>query len=187
MMGAAVLLDEFDPTGGEPLEVGGLRWIDDVVHDAGDHGRLRTPSRSPMAMSISGHCLGRKSAPSPYTSQYCSSPFTDAYPPTATSSSFQRKSSAGRGGRARYGGKKHATAERSRLYRLSDEPDLIVTQGGDQSANAGLGVVLGFVQDAIFSCGFYHLVHRIATGFLDQVVVAPDLEHSAIPIVESRL
>jgi hypothetical protein len=41
MVGAAVLLDEFDPAGGEAFEVGDLGGIDDVVQNACDHGRLR--------------------------------------------------------------------------------------------------------------------------------------------------
>jgi hypothetical protein len=40
----------------------------------------------------------------------------------------------------------------------SSEPDLVVAQGGDQRAYAGLGVVLGFVQDAVFLRGFHHPV-----------------------------
>jgi hypothetical protein len=69
----------------------------------------------------------------------------------------------------------------------SSEPDLVVAQGGDQRAYAGLGIVLGFVQDAVFLRGFHHPVFGIATGFLDQLVVSPDLEEAPIPIVEFSL
>src|SRR5919112_1199612 len=79
------------------------------------------------------------------------------------------------------------SVRRSRRYLLSDKPDLIVAQGGDQGSYAGLGVVVGFGQDVVVLCGFHHPVLGIATGFLDQVVVAPKLQHSSIPIVYSRL
>src|SRR5829696_5899623 len=73
------------------------------------------------------------------------------------------------------------------MWLLSGEPDLVVSQGGDQGAYAGLGVVPGFVQEVVFPCGFYHPIFGIATGFLDQFVVSPDLEQPPIPIEESRL
>src|SRR5215212_7765959 len=78
------------------------------------------------------------------------------------------------------------SVRRSLLYRLSDKPDLVVAQGSDQGSYAGLGVVLGFGQNVVVLCGFHHPVLSIATGFLDQVVVSPDLQHSSIPIVYSR-
>ena len=49
----------------------------------------------------------------------------------------------------------------------SSEPDLVVAQGGDQRAYARLGVVLSFVQDAVFLRGFHHPVVGVATGYLD--------------------
>jgi hypothetical protein len=69
VVGAAVLLDEFNLAGGEPFEVGGLCGIDDVVHNACDHGWLRALRRSLMvAVTASGRSSGRKSSPSACTS-----------------------------------------------------------------------------------------------------------------------